>query len=72
MTATSIGISAKVLADLGYLQRTEGKITLVQQSLMTSWGGAALGSNWDSRRGHLEPLVIQIMGTSIGFLVGAI
>jgi len=28
MTATSIGISAKVLADLGYLQRTEGKITL--------------------------------------------
>jgi len=40
MTATSIGI--KVLADLGYLQRTEGKITLVQQSLMTSWGGAAL------------------------------
>jgi len=28
MTATSIGISAKVLADLGYLQRIEGKITL--------------------------------------------
>ena len=28
MTATSIGISAKVLTDLGYLQRTEGKIIL--------------------------------------------
>jgi len=26
---------------------------------MTSWGGAALGSNWDSRQGHL--------GTSEGY-----
>jgi len=42
MTATSIGISAKVLADLGYLQRIEGKITLAAAVLMTSWGGAAL------------------------------
>lgn len=74
MTATSIGISAKVLADLGYLQRTEGKITLgaavfddilgvVLLSVVTGIAGGAT----------LEPLrVIQIMGTSVGFLVGAI
>ena len=74
MTATSIGISAKVLADLGYLQRTEGKITLgaavfddilgvVLLSVVTGIAGGAT----------LEPLrVIQIMGTSVGFLVGAV
>lgn len=74
MTATSIGISAKVLADLGYLQRTEGRITLgaavfddilgvVLLSVVTGIAGGAT----------LEPLrVIQIMGTSIGFLVGAV
>lgn len=74
MTATSIGISAKVLADLGYLQRTEGKITLgaavfddilgvVLLSVVTGIAGGAT----------LEPLrVIQITGTSIGFLVGAV
>jgi len=68
MTATSIGISAKVLADLGYLQRTEGKITLVQQSLMTSRVVLLSVVTGIAGGATLEPLrVIQIMGTSIGF-----
>lgn len=74
MTATSIGISAKVLTDLGYLQRTEGKIILgaavfddiLGVVLLSVVSGIAGGTT-------LEPLkVLQIVGTSIGFLVGAI
>ena len=74
MTATSIGISAKVLADLDYLQRTEGKIILgaavfddiLGIVLLSVVSGVAGGAT-------LEPLrVLQIIGTSIGFLVGAI
>jgi len=38
---------------------------------MTSWGGAALGGNWDSRRGHLEAEYPPDCG-HLGFLVGAI
>lgn len=74
MTATSIGISAKVLADLGYLQRTEGKIILgaavfddiLGVVLLSVVSGIAGGAT-------LEPIdVLRIIGTSIGFLVGAI
>ena len=74
MTATSIGMSAKVLADLDYLQRTEGKIILgaavfddiLGIVLLSVVSGVAGGAT-------LEPLrVLQIVGTSIGFLVGAI
>ncbi len=74
MTATSIGVSAKVLADLGYLKRTEGKIILgaavfddiLGVVLLSVVSGIAGGAT-------LEPLrVIQIVATSIGFLVGAI
>ncbi len=73
-TATSIGISAKVLTDLGYLQRIEGKIILgaaviddiLGIVLLTVVSGIAGGVT-------LEALgVLRIVGTSIGFLVGAI
>ncbi|WP_287129461.1 cation:proton antiporter [Candidatus Cyanaurora vandensis] len=74
MTATSIGITAKVLSDLGYLTRDEGKIILgaavlddilgvVVLSVVSSIAGGAsleLGS------------VLWIVGTSLGFLIGAI
>ncbi len=74
MTATSIGISAKVLTDLGYLQRTEGKIILgaaviddiLGVVLLSVVSGIAGGAT-------LEPLgVLRTVSTSIGFLVGAI
>ena len=74
MTATSIGVSAKVLADLGYLKQIEGKIILgaavfddiLGVVLLSVVSGIAGGAT-------LEPLkVIQIVVTSIGFLVGAI
>jgi len=42
MTATSIGISAKVLADLGYLRRPRARLPW-QQSLMMILGVVLLG-----------------------------
>jgi len=74
MTATSIGISAKVLADLGYLQRTEGKIIL-GAAVIDDILGVVLLSVVSGIAGGvaLEPLgVLRTVGTSIGFLVGAI
>lgn len=74
MTATSIGISAKVLTDLGYLQRTEGKIIL-GAAVIDDILGVVLLSVVSGIAGGvtLEPLgVLRTVGTSIGFLVGAI
>jgi len=74
MTATSIGISAKVLSDLGYLQRTEGKIILSAAVIDDILGVVLLSVVSEIAGGvTLEPLgVLRTVGTSIGFLVGAI
>ncbi|WP_218080096.1 cation:proton antiporter [Anthocerotibacter panamensis] len=74
MTATSIGISAKVLADLGYLKRLEGRIILGAAVLDDILGVIVLAVVSGIAGGNgLEPLVLlQTIGTSIGFLVGAI
>ena len=74
MTATSIGISAKVLTDLGYLQRTEGKIILGAAVLDDILGVVLLsvvsGIAGGATLGPMD--VLRIIGTSIGFLMGAI
>lgn len=74
MTATSIGVTAKVLSDLGYLKRTEGKIVLGAAVFDDIFGvvilavvsGLASGTSLDAFN------LLRVVGTSLGFLIGAI
>jgi Kef-type K+ transport system membrane component KefB len=74
MTATSIGISAKVLSELDYLHREEGKIILgaavfddiLGIVVLSVISGIAGGSSLE------WVAILQIVAISLGFLVGAI
>ena len=74
MTVTSMGFSAKVLSELGYLNRLEGKIVLAAAILDDILGVVILSVISELGRGiSLNYLnLLGIVGTSIGFLVGAI
>jgi Kef-type K+ transport system membrane component KefB len=73
-TATSIGISAKVLSDLGYLQRPEGQIILGAAVIDDILGVVVLSVVAGiAKGGSLEwGEVARIVLSSLGFLVGAI
>ncbi|UFP95722.1 cation:proton antiporter [Gloeobacter morelensis MG652769] len=73
-TATSIGISAKVLSDLGYLKRTEGQIILGAAVLDDILGVIVLSVVAGIAQGGSLELgeVARIVFSSLGFLVGAI
>jgi Kef-type K+ transport system membrane component KefB len=73
-TATSIGISAKVLSDLGYLQRPEGQIILGAAVIDDILGVVVLSVVAGiAKGGSLEfGEVARIIFSSLGFLVGAI
>ncbi len=73
-TATSIGISAKVLSDLGYLQRPEGQIILGAAVIDDILGVVILSVVAGiAKGGSLEwGEVARIVFSSLGFLVGAI
>jgi Kef-type K+ transport system membrane component KefB len=73
-TATSIGISAKVLSDLGYLQRPEGQIILGAAVIDDILGIVVLSVVAGiAKGGSLEwGEVARIVLSSLGFLVGAI
>jgi Kef-type K+ transport system membrane component KefB len=73
-TATSIGISAKVLSDLGYLQRPEGQIILGAAVIDDILGVIILSVIAGiAKGGSLEwGEVARIVFSSLGFLVGAI
>jgi Kef-type K+ transport system membrane component KefB len=73
-TATSIGISAKVLSDLGYLQRPEGQIILGAAVIDDILGIVVLSVVAGiAKGGSLEwTEVARIVLSSLGFLVGAI
>jgi Kef-type K+ transport system membrane component KefB len=72
-TATSIGISAKVLSDLGYLQRPEGQIILGAAVIDDILGVVVLSVVAGiAKGGSLEwGEVARIVLSSLGFLVGA-
>jgi Kef-type K+ transport system membrane component KefB len=73
-TATSIGISAKVLSELGYLQRPEGQIILGAAVIDDILGVVILSVVAGiAKGGSLEwGEVARIVFSSLGFLVGAI
>ena len=73
-TATSIGISAKVLSDLGYLQRPEGQIILGAAVIDDILGVVILSVVVGIAKGGSLELgeVARIVFSSLGFLVGAI
>jgi Kef-type K+ transport system membrane component KefB len=73
-TATSIGISAKVLSDLGYLQRPEGQIVLGAAVIDDILGIVILSVvSGIAKGGSLEWVAVgRIVLSSLGFLVGAI
>jgi len=73
-TATSIGISAKVLSDLGYLQRPEGQIILGAAVIDDILGIVILSVvSGIAKGGSLEWVAVgRIVLSSLGFLVGAI
>jgi Kef-type K+ transport system membrane component KefB len=73
-TATSIGISAKVLSDLGYLQRPEGQIILGAAVIDDILGIVILSVVAGIAKGGSLELgeVARIVFSSLGFLVGAI
>lgn len=73
-TATSIGISAKVLSDLGYLQRPEGQIILGAAVIDDILGVIVLSVVAGiAKGGSLEwGEVARIVLSSLAFLVGAI
>jgi Kef-type K+ transport system membrane component KefB len=73
-TATSIGISAKVLSDLGYLQRPEGQIILGAAVIDDILGIVVLSVVAGiAKGGSLEwGEVARIVLSSLGFLVGAL
>ena len=74
LTATSIGISARVLADLGQLNSTEGRVVLgaavlddvVGLIILSVVSVVAAGGNLSTGD------VIQTAGIAIGFVVGSI
>ncbi len=74
MTMTSMGFTAKVLKDLGYLNRTEGKIVLgaaivddiLGVVILSVVSGLAGGASLNALN------LLRLVVTSIGFLVGAI
>lgn len=74
MTATSIGISAKVLSDLDYLRREEGQIILGAAIFDDILGVVVLSvvSGIAGGRSLEWVAVLRIIATSLGFLIGAI
>ncbi len=74
MTATSIGISARVLAEKGYLRKDEGKIILGAAVIDDILGVVILSVvSGIAKGGSLEVIdIVRIVVTSLGFLVGAI
>jgi Kef-type K+ transport system membrane component KefB len=73
-TATSIGISAKVLSDLEYLQRPEGQIILGAAVIDDILGVVVLSVVAGIAKGDSLEWggVARIVFSSLGFLVGAI
>ncbi len=74
MTATSIGISARILGDLGALESREGKVVLGAAVLDDVAGLVILAVVATmARGGDVTPLsVVRTVGLAVGFLVVAI